>query len=83
MTDKEWNSGLFWEHVGMLTKQGHTVVVFEYQAPKDFVCIEKFQTKTDLNTKEGKEARTERLFVHEDLEEVFVNIGGPEQTSLL
>lgn len=77
-----WNSGLFWVYVRKLTEQGHTVVVSEYVAPKDFSCITHFQTKTDLNTKNGKEKRIEKLFVHKSIEDKFKDLNGSEQTSL-
>lgn len=57
-----FDSALFWERVRQLEKDGHTVVVSEYQAPPDFSCVLEIITKTGLRTTEGKSRRVEKLF---------------------
>lgn len=52
----------FWERVGWLEEQGHTVVVSEYQAPDGFSCVVEMVTKTDMHTTGGKDRRVEKLF---------------------
>lgn len=52
----------FWEHVRELDSDGHTIVVSEYVAPEDFSCVLEVETKTDLNTVDGKGSRLEKLF---------------------
>lgn len=73
----DWNSGAFWEHVEALEAYGHTVVVSEYQAPHGFSEVASIQTKTDMNTTNGKERRIERLFrpgKHEPAQAVQVSL---------
>ncbi len=60
---KNWSSALFWEKARELDSKGHTLVISEYKAPEDFRCVKSFETKTDLNTKNGKDIRIERLFM--------------------
>lgn len=43
----------------------NTVVISEYVAPDDFICVWSKQTKTEIRTKEGRADRIEKLFMHE------------------
>lgn len=60
----EFNSAEFWSTMRDWCET-NTVVVSEYTAPEDFVCVWSKETKTDMHTKSGKEPRVERLFMHE------------------
>jgi DNA adenine methylase len=52
----------FWDTMRTWSKTC-TVIVSEYQAPEDFMCIEEFPTFTEIRGKSGRDARTERLFM--------------------
>lgn len=58
----EMNYEEFWEICRQASQRGVIVLVSEYSAPDDFEAILTIQTKTDMNTKEGKEIRLEKLF---------------------
>lgn len=60
----QFDSEQFWQTMREWSKN-NTVVVSEYTAPEDFVCVMSLETKTDMHTKAGKEKRIERLFMHE------------------
>ncbi len=60
----EFNTERFWQHCRYLSSN-NTVVVSEYVAPDDFVCVWQKKTKTDMHTLSGKEPRIEKLFMHE------------------
>lgn len=55
----------FWRHVRGWIYRGHTVIVSEYAAPDDFVCIRAMPTATEIRTTNGRDPRIERLFMHE------------------
>lgn len=57
----KFDSKLFWEKVRELSKN-NIVICSEYKAPSDFECVLEIPTKTDMRTKNGQEARIERLF---------------------
>jgi DNA adenine methylase len=59
-----FDSAEFWATMRAWAK-ANTVVVSEYAAPDDFVCVKAIGTKTDMHTKNGQEARVEKLFMHE------------------
>lgn len=53
----------FWKRVRQLERQGHTVIVSEYQAPKGFSIMLEMPIKTEMRTTaSGRELRIERLF---------------------
>lgn len=58
-----FDSSLFWETMRVWSKD-NTVVISEYSAPEDFVCVKEMITKTDMHTKDGKEQRVEKLFMY-------------------
>jgi DNA adenine methylase len=57
----------FWQRVRILSSVGHTIIVSEYEAPDDFVCLLEMNTKTDLRTRNGSEPRIEKLFSPREL----------------
>lgn len=60
----QFNSEQFWQTMREWCKN-NTVVVSEYTAPDDFVCVWSKQTKTEIRTKDGRADRVEKLFMHE------------------
>jgi len=59
---------LFWRTMSEWCEH-NTVVVSEYVAPDDWVCVREFHTKTDLHVSKPdvgatKSKRTERIFMH-------------------
>ena len=54
-----FDNDAFWNRCRWLVENGHTVVVSEYVAPKDFVCVLEISTKTNLHHLK----RVERLFM--------------------
>ena len=68
----------FWEVMRQWSKL-NTVVISEYSAPQDFECVYEIDTKTELRTVNGRDNRTERLFMHES---ISVGNHQPRQTSM-
>ena len=60
---KDFDTSEFWDWCRAQASLGHIVVVSEYSAPADFVCIWSKEIKTHLNNR-GKQDRVERLFVY-------------------
>lgn len=58
-----FNHHEFWEWCRDKVKEGHTVFISEYNAPKDFECIEELEHKTILD-KNSQKKRVEKLFVY-------------------
>ena len=64
----DFNSIEFWEWARKKAEQGHKVLVSEYKAPDDFVCVWEQEVKSSLsaNGKSGGSKKSiEKLFVHE------------------
>lgn len=62
---------------------GHTVIISEYAAPDDFVCVLEMPTTTEIRTTEnGREQRTERLFMHKSQVYLYYE-NVPEQLALI
>jgi len=58
--NKFYNS-LFWQVIRIFSNK-HDIYISEYQAPEDFECVWSLKRKTELNTKNGKDTRIEKLF---------------------
>ena len=60
----DFNHKKFWEWCRMMTNNGHTVFISEYNAPEDFECLIEIKTNTQLSngTKGGNMIKTEKLF---------------------
>jgi len=58
---------LFWQTVRDWVNRGNTVVVSEYAAPDDFVCVKEFISQMGLSVGDAvtRPKRVERLFMHE------------------
>ena len=62
-----FNHDEFWQKVREWSKR-NAVLVSEYQAPEDFVCVQEFQSKMGLRNKaKDQEVRSERVFAHESI----------------
>lgn len=61
-----FDTGKFWARVRYLSEHGHTILVSEYNAPPDFSTVWQQRIKTDMNTKNGKDHRIEKLFRYGD-----------------
>jgi len=59
----------FWEQIRMWSSV-HDIFVSEYKAPDDFECVWSIERKTELNTKNGKALRIEKLFKYKGVSNV-------------
>lgn len=59
----QFDSVLFWDTMRQWSNN-NTVVISEYVAPDDFICVKEMHTKTDMHTNSGKETRVEKLFMY-------------------
>ena len=60
----EFDTAEFWE-IMRDWSMNNTVVISEYQAPDDFICVWEKQTNTDIRNKNNiKEQRIEKLFTY-------------------
>ena len=60
---EQFDSSAFWNHCRTLSATGSLILVSEYEAPPDFLCVAEFKTKLDIRDKNGiKQHRTEKLF---------------------
>lgn len=58
----EFDSAEFWQKMREWSDKGHSVVVSEYAAPDDFVCVAEFPTKLAMHPRDGDKNCIERLF---------------------
>lgn len=58
----DFNHDYFWSWCRAMTKVGHTVIVSEYTAPDDIVCIWTKKTTTSLALAGKQAKRVEKLF---------------------
>lgn len=61
-----FDTDLFWDTMRKWVSQGNTVVVSEYKAPEDFICVKEMKSRMGLSTTRDKTrvVRTEKLFMH-------------------
>lgn len=71
-TSKNFNHELFWQWCRQMTKDGNDVLVSEYQAPNDFVCIWQKQVTNAMNTNKTYKP-TEKLFIHESIADKYMS----------
>jgi DNA adenine methylase len=57
---ERFDSEKFWEWCRKMSKAGHTVLISEYKAPKDFKCVLRINTTTGVHAK--NRSRVEKLF---------------------
>jgi DNA adenine methylase len=54
----------FWETMRTWSKE-NTVVISEYKAPDDFLCVKEFASRMGLTAGNERPIRVERLFMHQ------------------
>lgn len=59
----KFDTSEFWNWCRKQAAAGHIVVISEYTAPDDFVCIWQQEITTHLNNRD-KQKRVEKLFIH-------------------
>ena len=57
---EKFDSEKFWEWCRKMSKAGHTVLISEYKAPKDFKVVLRIKTTTNVHTEDRN--RVEKLF---------------------
>ena len=57
-----FNHSDFWQWCRDKKKEGHTIFVSEYNAPKDFKCVWEKQVNSSLTKDTGSKKATEKLF---------------------
>ena len=60
----------FWEWCRVMSKKGHKVMISEYTAPSDFICIWKKERKDGMGTTaegEKQNIKVEKVFIHQSL----------------
>ena len=70
-TSKNFNHNDFWQWCRYKTREGNDVLVSEYQAPEDFVCVWQKQVTNAMNTKNTYKP-TEKLFVHKNIADKYM-----------
>lgn len=68
--ESEFNHDEFWQWCRDMTLKGHDVLISEYNAPNDFVCVWQKVINMNLSGGKGKTA-TEKLFVHESISDKY------------
>lgn len=62
--DKSFDSQEFYEWCRAKAMEGHTVLISEYNAPEDFICVAEKVKTIGVRTKDnGNEVRVERIFL--------------------
>lgn len=69
-TSKDFNHDAFYSWCRQTTREGNDVLISEYQAPEDFVCVWQKQVVNAMNTKNTYKP-TEKLFVHESIADKY------------
>lgn len=67
---KNFDHEKFWQWCRYKTREGNDVLVSEYQAPEDFVCVWEKKVTNAMNTKNTYKP-TEKLFVHESIADKY------------
>ena len=57
-----FNHEEFWEWCRNKTKEGHTVFISEYNAPRDFMCLWEKEIVSSLTKNTGSKKGVEKLF---------------------
>lgn len=72
LVSKDFNHEKFWDWCRTKTNEGNDVLVSEYQAPDDFVCIWEKEITNAMNTKNTYKPK-ERLFVHRNIADKYTD----------
>ena len=79
---EDFNTVEFWATVHNWCATGHIVIISEYAAPDDFVCVREMSTHTEIRTADnGRDPRTERLFMNESQAHLYYE-NVPEQLEM-
>ena len=70
--ESEFNHAEFWQWCREMTAKGHDVLISEYNAPNDFVCVWQKGINMNLSGGKGKTA-VEKLFVHESIADKYMS----------
>lgn len=70
-TSKDFNHDAFYSWCRQMTREGNDVLISEYQAPEDFVCIWQKEVTNAMNTKKTYKP-TEKLFVHKTIVDKYL-----------
>ena len=57
---------IFWQWCREKAREGHTVLISEYSAPDDFICLLEIEHYTSM-TKDNKSKRIEKIFNYDEL----------------
>lgn len=66
----EFDHKTFWSWARKKVKDGHKVLVSEYEAPKDFIILDQWPMRMFLDKQDG-DPSTEKLFCHESQKGIF------------
>jgi DNA adenine methylase len=69
-----FNSATFWNWVREMSTAGNIVIVSEYSAPKDFVCLASHGKRETVSGKGRTLKRQEAVFVHESVASLMQTI---------
>lgn len=72
-TSKGFDHDKFWQWCREKTAEGHDVLISEYTAPEDFVCVWQKEITNAMNTKNTYKP-VERLFVHKSIAEKYLKL---------
>lgn len=70
--ESDFNHDDFWQWCRDMTSKGNDVLISEYNAPSDFVCVWQKGINMNLSGGKGKTA-TEKLFVHESIADKYMS----------
>lgn len=68
--ESDFDNFKFWEWCRKQVSEGHKVLVSEYNAPKDFVCIWEKTMQDGMGNNKNK--KVERLFIHKSQKRGFI-----------
>lgn len=69
-TSKNFNHEVFWQWCRYETKDGNDILISEYQAPDDFICVWQKKVTNAMSTKNTYNP-TEKLFVHKSIADKY------------
>lgn len=72
LTSKDFNHDTFYSWCRRMTREGNDVIISEYQAPEDFVCVWQKQVTNSMSLKNTYKP-TEKLFVHESIADKYMS----------
>lgn len=70
-TSRNFNHAAFWQWCRNMTIKGNDILISEYQAPEDFVCVWEKTITNSMNTKKTYKP-VEKIFVHVNIEDKYI-----------